>query len=275
MNWPETSEMTVNIVDSLAYYTFCKFNELDFLTHGFSTRLGGVSTGCFESMNLSFSRGDAREAVSENFARICTAMGSDSSNTVLSAQTHKTELYNVTAADRGRGVTRELGYSDIDGLLTDESGVLLCTQYADCVPLFFADPVRRVVATSHAGWKGTAARIGAKTVERMRKDYGCATENIICGIGPSIGKCCFEVEEDVAGVFSAMEEGVPCVREAGKGKFHVDLWEINSRILISAGVVPENIAVSGLCTRCRPDIFWSHRAEGNARGSLAAFIGIV
>ncbi len=123
---------------------------------------------------------------------------------VVSAQEHHTNLYNATAADRGRGVTRERGYTDIDGLLTDEPGVVLCTQYADCVPLFFVDPVRKVVATSHAGWKGTAARIGRITVDRMARDYGCRPEDILAGIGPSIGACCFEVDEPVASVFAAM-----------------------------------------------------------------------
>ena len=158
-------------------------------------------------------------------------------------------------------MTRERGYTDIDGLLTDEPGVVLCTQYADCVPLFFVDPVRKVVATSHAGWKGTAARIGRITVDRMARDYGCRPEDILAGIGPSIGACCFEVDEPVASVFAAMGEGAGCIRERGAGKYDVD-------------IEPEHISVAGLCTRCHPDIFWSHRAAGALRGSLAAFIAI-
>ena len=256
------------------YYTFPAFDALPFVRHGFSTRWGGVSGGIYESMNLSFTRGDDPEAVRENFRRFSDAVGVDPESVVVSAQEHHTVLYNATAADRGRGVTRERGYVDIDGLLTDEPGVALCTQYADCVPLFFVDPVRRVVATSHSGWKGTAARIGAVTIERMAADYGCRREDILAGIGPSIGECCFEVDEPVAAVFRSMTEGRECVSPGPGEKSHVDLWEVNRRILLAAGVRAEHITITDLCTRCHPDVFWSHRATGGDRGSLAGLIAL-
>ena len=275
MTLPKTQVLQPHLSGDLLYYTFPSFDRLGFVRHGFSTRLGGVSEGTFASMNLSFTRGDDPEAVTENFRRICTAMGVDYRQVVVSAQTHTDTVYNVTRADCGRGVTRERGYTDIDGLITDEPGVVLCTQYADCVPLFFVDPVRRVVATSHAGWRGTAAGIGAVTVERMVSDYGCRREDILVGIAPSIGKCCFEVDTPVFDAFCKVPVfDDDCFTPYPGDKFHIDLWEVNRRHLLNVGVKPENITVTDLCTKCNPDVFWSHRITGDARGSLAAFIGI-
>jgi YfiH family protein len=275
MNLPDSKTLNVHEADGVVYYTFPSFDALPFVRHGFSTRLGGVSSGIYESMNLSFTRGDDAEAVRENFARFCRAIDVASSDVVISAQEHHTVLYNAVQADRGRGVTRERGYTDIDGLITGEPDVVLCTQYADCVPLFFADPVQKVVATSHAGWKGTTAGIGAVTVDRMCADYGCRPGDLIAGIGPSIGFCCFEVDAPVYEVFSSMEQtDGACFKDMGNGKYHVDLWEINRRILLKAGIPAEHITVTDLCTRCHPDVFWSHRAEGNKRGSLAGFISL-
>ena len=275
MQLPETHVLTPHFEENLLYYTFPALDAIPFVKHAFSTRLGGVSKGIYESMNLSFTRGDQKEAVCENYSQICKKMGVSNEQVVVSAQEHHTVIYNATAADCGRGVTRERGYTDIDGLLTDEPNVVLCTQYADCVPLLFVDPVRHVVGTSHSGWKGTVARIGAVTVDRMCADYGCQRENILAAIAPSIGPCCFEVDAPVAEAFTAMGNVDDCVHIRSHDKFDVDLWEVNRRILLSAGIRAENISVTDLCTRCHPDIFWSHRATGGERGSLAAFISMV
>lgn len=275
MTLPKTQTLHPHLAGDLLYYTIPSFDRVPFVRHGFSTRLGGVSEGTFASMNLSFTRGDDPDAVAENFRRFCTAIGVSADRVVVSAQTHTDHVYNATAADRGRGITRERGYTDIDGLITDEPGVVLCTQYADCVPLFFTDPVRRVVATSHAGWRGTAAGIGAVTVERMVSDYGCRREDILAGIAPSIGKCCFEVDTPVFDAFCRVpvfDDG--CFTPHPNDKFYIDLWEVNRRHLLNAGIRPEHITVTDLCTKCHPDLFWSHRVTGDARGSLAAFIGI-
>ena len=276
MRLPETRTLTPHEQEGVVYYTFPAFDALPFVRHGFSTRLGGVSEGIFASMNLSFTRGDDPAAVRENFRRFCAAAGMDDRQVVISAQEHHVQIRNVTADDRGRGVDRERGYTDIDGLLTDEPGVVLCTQYADCVPLLFVDPVKRVVGTSHSGWKGTVARIGAVTVERMAADYGCRREDILAGVAPSIGPCCFEVDEPVYLAFQQaglLDTG--CFEAKAGGKYHLNLWEINRRILLEAGLSAEHVTVTDLCTRCRPDLFWSHRAAGAQRGSLAAFIALV
>ncbi len=270
-----SNTLTEHEQNGVVYYTFPSFDAVPFVRHGFSTRLGGVSEGIYASMNLSFTRGDDAAAVRANFDCFCTAIGVSHENAVVSAQEHHTAIYNAAAADRGRGVTRERGYTDIDGLLTDEPNVVLFTQYADCVPLFFVDPVRKVVGTSHAGWRGTAAGIGAVTVERMCADYGCKRENILAGIAPSIGPCCFEVDAPVITEFEKLpfyDEG--CYKPVGDDKAMINLWEVNRRTLIEAGVRPEHITVTDLCTKCHPDVFWSHRVTGPARGSLAAAIAI-
>jgi YfiH family protein len=272
---PQTNALTAREQDGLVYYTFPAFDAVSFVRHGFSTRLGGVSRGIYSSMNLSFTRGDNEEHVRENFSRFCAAIGTNSDQVVISAQEHHTAIYNATAADRGRGITRERGYTDIDGLLTDEPGVVLCTQYADCVPLFFVDPVRRVVGTSHSGWKGTVARIGEVSVDRMCKDYGCRREDILAAVGPSIGPCCFEVDEPVYEAFSQLPFfDDRCFRRQGE-KFHIDLWEVNRRILLQGGIREDHITVTDLCTKCHPDLFWSHRVFGKERGSLAGCIAMV
>ena len=266
--------MHEHLTDGVLYYTFPSFDRFSFVRHGFSTRLGGVSAPPCDTMNLSFTRGDDPAHVMENFERFCRAIGTDAANVVISKQEHHTHIRNITAADRGRGVTRERDYDDVDGMLTDEPGVVLCTQYADCVPLFFLDPVKRVVGVSHSGWKGTVARIGAITVERMCRDYGCRKEDILAGVGPSIGPCCFEVDAPVYEAFSAMDLFDDGCFTAHGDKFDLNLWEINRRILRAAGLQEEHITVTDLCTRCYPDVFWSHRATGGVRGSLAGMIAL-
>lgn len=276
MTPPVSRTLAAHERDGLLYYGFPALEKIPFVRHGFSTRLGGVSEGIFRSMNLSFTRGDREEAVRENFRRFSLAIGVEPDSVVVSAQTHTTNVISATAADRGRGVLFPREYTDVDGMMTDEPGVTLCTQYADCVPLFFADPVRRVVATSHAGWRGTAGNIGAVTVDRMHRDYGCEPQDILVGIGPSIGGCCFEVDAPVYEAFAKTAHfSDDCATDDGNGKYHIDLWAVNRRGLLLAGVRPEHITVTDLCTRCHPEIFWSHRFCGAQRGSLAGFIGMV
>ena len=275
MTLPKTSALCPRQQGDLLYYTFPSFDEISFVRHGFSTRLGGVSEGTFASMNLSFTRGDDDSAVRENFHRFCAAMGVDAKDVVISAQTHTANVKIVTAEDRGQGITREKEYTDVDGLITNDPNVVLCTQYADCVPLFFVDPVKKVVATSHAGWRGTASGIAAVTVEKMVEAFGCNPEDILAGIGPSIGYCCFEVDTPVYDAFCRVPvfDG-GCFTAHPNDKYHINLQEVNRRWMLKAGVQAEHITVTDLCTKCHPDVFWSHRITGDARGSLAAFIAI-
>lgn len=272
---PKTKNLSSRQVGEVLYYSFPAFDAIDGVRHGFSTRLGGVSKGIFASMNLSFTRGDDDASVRENFDLFCAAIRVNPEDVVISAQTHTANVKIVTAADRGRGITRDKEFTDVDGLITADPYVVLCTQYADCVPLFFVDPVKRVVATSHAGWRGTASGIAAVTVEKMVSAFGCNPADVLAGIGPSIGHCCFEVDSPVFEAFTQVEVfDDTCYTENGGGKYHIDLWQVNRNWMLKAGLLPEHITVTDLCTRCRPDVFWSHRATGGVRGSLAAFIAI-
>ncbi len=270
--------MRINAQDGVVWLTWPFLDGLDDFLHGFSTRLGGVSTDELASMNLSFSRGDRPEAVRENFARICRAVGFSPAQMVFSCQTHTANVRRVTREDCGNGFVRKQAFQDVDGMITDDPGVVLTTFYADCVPLFFVDPVHRAVGLTHSGWRGTAARIGAVTVSRMSEAFGSRPQDLLAAIGPSICADCYEVSEDVIhafdGIFSPGEREQVYRPGAGPGKYQLDLWQANRLILKQTGIPETNIHLPGICTCCNPDLLFSHRASGGRRGNLAAFLGI-
>ncbi|MDE6318933.1 MAG: polyphenol oxidase family protein, partial [Lachnospiraceae bacterium] len=163
MDWhryENTRQVRINQEGELVYLTFPVLEEIDWVSHLFSTRIGGVSEGIFASMNLSYTRGDKKDAVDENYRRIATALGCRVEDIVCSDQTHTTNLKVVGREDGGKGITRPKDYQDVDGLLTDEPGVYLATFYSDCVPLYFVDVKKRAIALAHSGWRGTVARMG-------------------------------------------------------------------------------------------------------------------
>lgn len=259
------------------YITFPAFSKYSFLFHGFSTRQGGVSKGALSSMNLSYSRGDEDTNVDENYRRICQAMGVQPETLVFSDQVHKTR---IAYAD---GSVKK--YMETDGLITDKRGLVLCTSYADCVPLYFADAAGRGIGLAHSGWRGTVERIGAKTVAAMEEQFGCPPSDLTAVIGPSICPDCYEISQDVADAFKEQFTKVQAESfltageckdsqdEPGR-KYRLNLWEANKIILSEAGLRPENIHIAGLCTCCNPNILFSHRASGGKRGNLNAFLGI-
>lgn len=254
------------------YLTFPSFTRTQEVAHLFSTRLGGVSEGIFSSMNLSYTRGDKKEAVDENYRRIADILGCSPERFVCSDQTHTTNIRKVTEADCGKGVVIPKDYQDVDGLVTDRAGIVLATFFADCVPLYFLDTRRRVIGLAHSGWRGTIGRIGKKMIDIMTADYGCKREDIIAAIGPSICADCYEVSEDVAAQFEA--EFGNAVLRAGKqsGKYQLDLWKANEEVLLQAGLIPAQIEVTDICTCCNPSLLFSHRASKGKRGNLGAFL---
>ena len=260
----------------LEYIQFPKLNATGCVRHTFSTRHGGVSEGDFATMNLSFNRGDKRENVFKNYEILCSAVGIDPENLVLSKQTHTNNVKIVTKNDIGTGTTKS-EFCDIDGLITNESGVALVTQYADCTPLLFCDPVKKVIATSHAGWRGTVKLIGKVTVDKMMSEFGCNKEDIIVGIGPCILDCCYEVDEPVYNEFSKIDflNLSDIFTNKPDGKYMLNLVEANRLILINAGILPENIDASDICTCCNCDDLHSHRATAGKRGNLAAIIELI
>lgn len=263
--------------DSVPYLEYPMLKNTGIVRHGFSTRLGGVSEGYYASMNLSFDRGDKKEAVAENFRRIGEALGVRCEDMVLSRQTHTTNVRIVTDADRGKGITRERDYTDVDGLVTNVPGICLVTSYADCVPLFFVDPVKKVIGLSHSGWRGTVGKIGRKTVELMHERFGSDPADILAAVGPSVCMDCYEVSGDVIEKF---KEAFPencweqLFYEKPDGKYQLDLWKANELIFLESGILPEHIAVTNVCTHCNSDILYSHRAAGDKRGNLCAFLAL-
>ena len=263
--------------DYVPYLEYPMLKDTGIVRHGFSTRLGGVSEGYYASMNLSFDRGDRKEAVAENFRRIGEALGVRCEDMVLSRQTHTTNVRIVTDADRGKGITRERDYTDVDGLVTNVPGICLVTSYADCVPLFFVDPVKKVIGLSHSGWRGTVGKIGRKTVELMHERFGSDPADILAAVGPSVCMDCYEVSGDVIEKF---KEAFPencweqLFYEKPDGKYQLDLWKANELIFLESGILPEHIAVTNVCTHCNSDIFYSHRAAGDKRGNLCAFLAL-
>lgn len=263
----------INEKDGVVFLTFPKLTEAG-VCHGFSTRIGGVSEGHLGTMNLSFTRGDDPEKVYENFRRIAVAIGFEQDDLVLSAQEHHTNIRIVTEADKGDGILRPT-MPDIDGLVTDRPGIPLYTSYADCVPLLFYDPEHKVIAMAHSGWRGTVARIGEKMIRLMQSEYQSRPEAVIAAIGPSICQKCYEVSEDVAQAFAEIfdkEEQSLILEETGNGKYHLDLWKANELILYHAGIQPEHLDVTDLCTCCNSDKLFSHRASHGKRGNLGCFM---
>ena len=253
---------------------FCGHPAWTGAAHGFSTRLRGVSPAPFDSLNLGANRGDAPERVEENFRRFCAAVGSDPEAVVKNHQVHGKTVRRVTSPAEAVPLSQP-GTCPADALVTDIPGVCLTVFSADCIPVLLYDPVRRVAAAAHAGWRGTAAGIVHETVGVMKQDYGCRPEDILAAIGPGISSCCFETHADVpdglrSGLGAAAE---PFIRPLpGGDTFRVDLKGANARWLEEAGLAPQHIALCPLCTACRPDLFWSHRRLGQARGSMAAMI---
>ena len=280
------------------YLTFPSLERTGIVRHLITTRFGGVSEGEFSTMNFSFSRGDSEEHVRENYQRISRVLGCNTEDMVASQQTHTTNIRQVTENDRGKGVTRPLDYQNVDGLMTNESGLALVTFFADCVPLLFVDPVHHAIGSAHSGWRGTAAKMGQHMVTALGDTFGTRPEDLQAAIGPSICQACYEVSEDVAEQFvdldkeaellkqeilvkriyrSGLEGGIPRVvcPGASKGKYQLDLWLANLLILLQAGIPLQQIAVTDICTMHNSRRLFSHRASGGRRGNMAAFLMLI
>ena len=259
----------------LTYLSAAAFEQAGGVAHGFSTRLGGVSTGIYESLNLGSTRGDDPALVEENYRRFFGAIGADLSRVVMANQVHSDIVRTVTGADIKRALFDREPY-EADGLVTDLPGVALVVFGADCLPILFYDPVRRVIAAVHAGWRGTVSGIAERAVEKMAF-YGCRPEEILAAIGPGISRCCFETHEDVPNAMTSAlgVQATPYIEPIENGKFRVDLKGINAMRLTRAGLRPEHIAVTGDCTACQPEKYWSHRATNGVRGSQAAVIELL
>lgn len=257
--------------------TSVTIGKLEYLTaegigvpHCFTTRFGGVSSGHLASLNIGTHRGDAPENVRENYRILASALGFDPGKLVLTHQTHTDRVLQVGPTQYGAGLT-EPELPECDGLITNVPGTALVVFTADCTPILLHDPVTGAVGAAHAGWRGTAAGIAAKTVQAMADAYGCRSENIRAAIGPNIGPCCFETDADVPqAMLAALGIAAQAHIRQSERKYYVNLKELNALWLRRVGV--RNIEISDACTACRPDRFWSHRITGGVRGSQGAII---
>ena len=286
--------MKQNCTGGVEYLTFPALEDSGLVEHLFSTRFGGVSKGIFSTMNLSFSRGDDPKAVLSNYERIGELLCCGVEDMVSSKQTHTVNIRLVTEKDRGKGIVKPLDYTDVDGLITKERGIVLVTSYADCVPLYFLDPVHEAIGLAHSGWRGTVMEMGRHMVEAMSENFHTRPEDMIAAIGPAICGECYQVGSDVAEQFQGMEKELcdfleeiwkrgtltdkageqPRVLKPGKtsGKYQLSLWLANLLILRKAGIPLAQISVADVCTCHNPAYLFSHRASEGRRGNLGAFL---
>ena len=265
------------VCGEVPFLTYPLFEKTGVVKSAFSTRIGGVSKGCYESMNLSFDRGDDKDAVMENFQRIASAIGTNCHDMVLSRQTHTANVRVVTEEDKGKGIVRERDYTDVDGLVTNVPGICLVTSYADCVPLYFVDPIKKVIGLSHSGWRGTVGKIGKETVEKMTEEFQTDPSELYAAIGPSICQDCYEVSGDVIEKFKEAfdeKDWDNLFYRKNNGKYQLDLWKANESVFRESGICKEHIAVTNVCTHCNSKILYSHRETGDKRGNLCAFLAL-
>ncbi len=201
------NEKTMELKDhnGLKYLVFPKIEELGMVDHLFTTRLGGVSKGCYAQCNLSYTRGDDKNDVDENYRLVADALGHGKilDDFVCTYQTHTTNIKVVTEEDRGKGPARLRDYTDIDGLITDVPGIILGSFHADCPPVYLIDPAKRAIGLVHSGWKGTKGKIAGRAVEMLGQNFGSSPQDLICAIGPSICGECYEISRDVAEEFQS------------------------------------------------------------------------
>ena len=259
--------------------TFPLIRETGVAEGVFTTRLGGVSgqekgQEHLSSLNLSFTRGDRPENVRENFRRVADELGVTADRFVFTDQTHTDHVRVVTEADAGCGLTRERTYQDIDALVTDVPGLVLSVFVADCVPVAVVDPVRRAIGLAHSGWRGTVAGITEKMIRCMTAQYGSDPKDLVCAIGPSICRDCYEISEDVAEQFARAFAGheSESLTDKHNGHYQLDLWKANELVLRRAGVPAAHISVTGICTCCNKEVLFSHRGAHGMRGNLGAFL---
>lgn len=270
----------LNEVNGVKFLTYNRLDKIPFIKHAFSTKEGGVSEGIFQSMNLSFTRGDKVENVKENYRRFFNAVGFTLDNMVMSDQIHEVDVLKIDE-EKLFSLGNDIEYrrfDKVDGMITNLKNVPLVTFYADCVPLYFVDIKNKAIGMSHSGWRGTVKGMGIKTIEAMKREYGTNPEDVIAVVGPSICRECYEVSKEVVDEFHKEYDGKFDVTKiydiTSEEKRQLDLWEANRQIFKLAGIKEENIVVSKVCTSCNHELLFSHRKTGGKRGNLVAIMEI-
>lgn len=267
---------TKRTVQGVTFHTCDAFTAAGGVSHGFATRLGGVSQAPFDSLNLGVKRPDQGESVRENYRRFCAALGAAPEELVMTHQVHSDDVRQAGREDILDDLLDPIPY-ETDGLVTDQPGLCLTIYYADCIPVLLYDPVKKAIGAVHSGWRGTAKGIAVKAAQKMEALYGSRMADILVAIGPGIGPCCFETHDDVPAAMAASlgPGAAPYCKTLDHGKFSVDLKAILRWQLGQAGIAPDHIHDLGICTACRPDLYWSHRKMGEARGNHAAMLRLI
>ncbi|MGP1907410.1 peptidoglycan editing factor PgeF [Metabacillus sp. JX24] len=247
------------------------------LVIGFTTKNGGVSSGHFQSLNLGLHVHDDPASVTENRKILASAVNMPIEHWVYADQVHDSSIYKARKEDRSKGTMNYASaVPETDGLYTDEEGLMLSLCYADCVPLFFYEPEKRLVGTAHAGWKGSVLDIGGKMARTWTLKEGVSAQSIYAIIGPSIGPCCYTVDDYVIDrVNKALSNAFPSpYEEVSAGQYSLDLKLLNKYLLLNAGLSESRILTTPLCTSCESSLFFSHRRDGGKTGRMAGFIGL-
>lgn len=257
---------------AIEYLQSSIFNNCDFLVHAFCTRCGGASKDEYTSLNMSFHEGDEDNNVLQNWGRLAAAFAIPLEQFLVVNQVHKDNIFVIKPYGGYFSSRAELDY---DAIVTDRANVAICIKTADCAPVFIVDRIKKIIAVVHSGWRGTALGITAKVIRLLQDKYGSYPEHILAAIGPSIGKCCYQVDSIVADSFYK-QKGHERFLFAGirKNKWTLDLAEANRRQILDGGVPQENIEVSDRCTRCNQDVFFSHRGAGGITGRQINFMMI-
>jgi hypothetical protein len=267
----------INIFKSkngIKYLTFKPLNDLG-LINFFSTRLGGISKKSFDSLNLAFHNGDEFENVLYNRNLFFNLNGIKLENAVASIQTHSTNVKIVDKSMRGMGTkTLENAISDNDGMITNCTNTFLTAFYADCVPIYIYDKFNKVISLLHAGWKGTLGKISWSALNKMNSIYNTRPLDCTAVIGPSIGPCCYEIDEDVVFKFKEKAFNLTKIISCKNDHYLLNLWEANKQTLLEYGIPDNNIFISKLCTCCNNDIFFSYRGENGSTGRMAAILAL-
>ncbi|KGP74851.1 hypothetical protein JT05_14070 [Desulfosporosinus sp. Tol-M] len=260
--------------DQIRYFTIPFFDRTNKVITAFSTRLGGYSREPYKSLNLSYSVGDEKDKVKLNRELLCNHLGIEVKQLVAGAQVHNATVEKVSIVHRGRGALEyETAISSVDAMVTNEKGVPLIGIFADCVPIYLFDPINEAIGLVHSGWRGTCLGISKKAINSLVNNYGCNPKDIIAAIGPSIGPCCFEVDNKVVDIF---KESIVDVNKhmikVSHDKWKVSLWDIIERQMIECGLNRDNIINFNLCTSCKKELFFSYRREGNPSGRMATLL---
>lgn len=261
--------------DGIEYATISEFEDTKLVRMGFTSRKGGVSSGFSSNLNFNIKRGDSLENVRKNYLLISDVLSMNMDDFVLVNYEHGVNVCRVSEKDKGKGIKIASDLPYCDGLITNNVGVPLVTLHADCLGIFYLDPVKKCIGVCHAGWKGVVLGMGNKMVESMQKEFGTEPSDLMCGITAHIGPCCFEVDKPVVDAFENAFEGKDIVvKQAGK-KDSINLDACVRKSLLKAGVKNENIFSQEACSSCESDRFFSHRRDKGKTGSMASIIMLV